>query len=158
MAWTALVLLGQLVSWTGMEVRGGVPRGPAGPGMTANASTDQNQNIDGDESGDARGSEFRNGRGSRDSGPLPPPLLSFWDDVNALIHQPWGVSFQLCIIFFHSRLSYVFFYNFPFTLDTVEISNTFTPSSGYPVVLLVCNETRDQNHRVSAWEQGWGSG
>lgn len=69
-AWTALVLLGQLVSWTGMEVRGGVPRGLAGPGMTANASTHQNQNIDGDESGDARGSEFRNGRGSRD---WPPP-------------------------------------------------------------------------------------
>ena len=38
---------------------------------------------------------------------------------------------------------YVFFHNFPITLKTVKTSNTFTPGSGYPVVLLfVCNETK----------------
>ena len=67
-----------------------------------------------------------------------------------------GVSFQICIIFFHSCLLYVFFYNFSITLDMVKISNTFTPGSGYPVVLLVCNETRNQNHRMSALWLGWG--
>ena len=38
---------------------------------------------------------------------------------------------------------YVFFHNFPITLKTVKTSNTFTPGSGYPVVLLfVCSETK----------------
>ena len=32
----------------------------------------------------------------------------------------------------------------------VKISNTFTPGSGYPVVLLVCNEMRDQSYSMSA--------
>ena len=65
-----------------------------------------------------------------------------------------GVSFQICIIFFHSCLLYVFFYNFSITLDMVKISNTFTPGSGYPVVLLVCNETRDQSYSNECTGQG----
>ena len=56
-----------------------------------------------------------------------------------------SASFPSTLIFL-----YVFSHNFPVTLKSVKISNTFTPGSGYPVVLLVCDKTRDQNYRMGA--------
>lgn len=53
-----------------------------------------------------------------------------------------GESASNSALFSSTPILYVFFHSFSITLKTVKISNTFTPGSGYPVVLLlVCNET-----------------
>lgn len=62
------------------------------------------------------------------------------------IQSPSALSqLQLCIIFFqyfieeiffNSNILYVFFHNFPITLNMVRTSNTFIPGSGYPEYYL----------------------
>lgn len=46
----------------------------------------------------------------------------------------------------------------PYHAEHSKNLHTFAPGSGYPVVLLVCNQTRDQNHRTSAQGEGHGGG
>ena len=68
-----------------------------------------------------------------------------WEACHALTHPKsicLGESASNSALFSSTPILHVFFHNFPITLNTVKISNTFTSGSGYPVVLLVCNETR----------------
>ena len=77
-----------------------------------------------------------------------------WEACHALTHPKsicLGESASNSALFSSTLIFlYVFPHNFPITLKMVKISNTFTPGSGYPVVLLVYNKTRDQNYRMSA--------
>ena len=67
-----------------------------------------------------------------------------------------GESASNSALFSSTPILYVFFHSFSITLKTVKISNTFTPGSGYPVVvLLVCNETKRPKPQDECTGQGW---
>ena len=67
-----------------------------------------------------------------------------------------GESASNSALFSSTPILYVFFHSFSITLKTVKISNTFTPGSGYPVVLLlVCNETKRPKPQDKCTGQGW---
>lgn len=71
------------------------------------------------------------------------------------VHQPWGVSFQLCIIFFHSHLFICvlsqFFYHAKDSKNLKYIHTWFwLPSS-----IITCVQwNKDQNHRTGVHRAG----
>lgn len=83
-----------------------------------------------------------------------------WEACHALtlisqVPRPWGVSFQLCIIFFHSHLICVLSQFFYHTKDGKNLKYIHTwfwlPSS---IITCVARKQRDQNHRTSAQGRG----
>lgn len=65
-----------------------------------------------------------------------------------------GSQFQLCMSFIPVYLLlYVFFQNFPITLNTVRNLNTFAPGYGYPVVItcVQLNKRPKPRNKCTGW-------
>lgn len=64
-----------------------------------------------------------------------------------------GSQLQLCISFMPVYLLYVFFQNFPITLNTVKNLNTFAPGYGYPVVItcVQLNKRPKPQNKCTGW-------